>query len=311
MIEEIQKIRQLAKQIIDLADNFISEKKLDVDEKKIENIGKEIILEECDNKEFDVLKKLLESSDWPEAVFEVQIADDNLEKDKEERAEGISDILLPILDNKKFLDFGCGEGHVAKYNSKFASLSVGYDIKNTKSPFVWEELNDHMLLTTDFKKVEEQGPYDAILIYDVLDHVENETMEQVLDKAKSVLTPEGTIYLRCHPWSGRHGGHAYKKLNKAFVHLVFTEEELSKLGIVVESNQKVTFPIKTYDTAIANVGLLKQSEAELDTQEVEDFFEQNPLVKSRILKSFGLEEWSAGSPKFQMSQCFLDYVLKK
>jgi cyclopropane fatty-acyl-phospholipid synthase-like methyltransferase len=307
MKEKLEQIRELAvqnkiNQIVDLVDDLLGV------EKKVESTTQN---SDNNNKEFEVLKKLLESNNWPEAVFEAQIADENSEKDKEERAEGISDILLPVLDNKKFLDFGCGQGHVVKYNSKFASISVGYDIKNSVFPFIWEKLQDKMLLTTDFSKVEEQGPYDVILLYDVLDHVENETMEQVLEKAKSVLAQDGTIYLRCHPWSGRHGGHAYKKINKAFINLVFSDEELTELGLVLEPNQKIVYPIKTYDTAIRNVGLVKQSEAELDTQEVEEFFEQNPLVKNRILKSFGIEEWSASTPKFQMSQCFLDYVLKK
>lgn len=267
--------------------------------------------ETTESKEFDVLKNLLKSDKWPEAVSRSKIANEDSEQDKKERADGISNTLIPVLHNKKFLDFGCGEGYVVKHNANRSSMSVGYDIKANSKSFAWEEVSEKMLLTTDFEKVREYGPYDIILIYDVLDHVENETIEQVLEKAKSVLDPEGIIRLRCHPWTSRHGGHAYREINKAFIHLVFNDNELKDLGLNLEFNQKITNPIKNYNDAISKVGLIKHSEVELETQEVEDFFEQNPLIKNRILQSLGLTEWTPQSPKHQLSQCFLDYTLKK
>jgi len=259
--------------------------------------------------EFKLLEKLLHSDAWPEAVFSLQIADETSESDKAERAEGIADILLPPFSGKKFLDFGCGEGHVAKYVSGEASVSVGYDIVRAESKLSWGNKKEKLLLTTDFEKVVSEGPYDIVMIYDVLDHSSIDPSE-VLAKAKSVLAEDGKIYLRCHPWTGRHGGHAYRKINKAFVHLVFGEDELEEMGVNLERNRKILFPISTYNKAIEEAGLVRESEPEVDTQEVETFFEENPIVKSRILKAFGLDEWTAEKPVFQMSQCFLDYVLK-
>lgn len=291
--ERFDEIKILIKELLDSMEPSVVEQKIE------------------ENKEFDILKNLLKSDRWPEAVAKSKIANEDSEQDKRERAEGISNTLMPVLHNKKFLDFGCGEGYVVKHNANRSSMSVGYDIKSNSKSFAWEEVGEKMLLTTDFEKVREYGPYDIILIYDVLDHIENETIEQVLEKAKSVLEPEGIIRLRCHPWSSRHGGHAYKEINKAFVHLVFNDEELKELGLNLESNQKITNPIKTYNDAILSVGLVKQSEVELETQEVEDFFEQNPLIKNRILQSLGLTEWTPQSPKHQLSQCFLDYILKR
>jgi len=261
-----------------------------------------------DTSEFKLLSDLLKSDEWPEAVFQIQIADENSEKDKEERAEGIADMLLPPLGGKKFLDFGCGEGHVAKYVSKDASTAVGYDIVKSGSQ-VWEENTEGFILTQNFDTVRANGPYDVILIYDVLDHVQS-TIESVLEQAKSVLAQEGRIYIRCHPWVSRHGGHAYRKINKAFIHLVFNDQELKDLGIDLEFNNRVFMPLITYGTAIKNVNLKLESEPELDTQEVEEFFSLNPLIRSRILKSFGITEWKAEKPGFQLSQCFVDYILK-
>ena len=262
--------------------------------------------------QFDELKTLLDSSEWPNAVFEVQIADVNSEADKKERAEGIADIILPSLDNKKFLDFGCGEGHVAEYAAKNANLSIGYETeKNPNSQLEWEEKKENLLLTTDFENVKAEGPYDIILIYDVLDHAKEESMSEILERAKSVLSEDGIIHLRCHPWCGRHGGHAYRKINKAFVHLVLTEDELKEMGLDLEPNQKVFFPLDTYSKAIEEAGLVNSQEHEIDIQDVEPFFSNNPVVKERLLKLYGIREWGdSGRPAFQMSQCFVDYVLK-
>jgi len=264
------------------------------------------------SKDFDILKELLFSEKWPEAVFESQIADENSEKDKEERAEGICDILLPPAEGKRFLDFGCGEGHVSKYMAKNSIISVGYDIKKS-SNFNWEIKEDNCILTTSFEKVKENGPYDSILLYDILDHVKDDEQVEVLKKAKSVLANNGRIYLRCHPWVGRHGGHAYKKINKAFIHLVFNSRELQALGIAdLEYSNKILSPLAAYNKIIDDAKLIKSSEAEVDHQEVEKFFNLHPLVRKRILDVFETSEWNDdGRPVFQMSQCFVDFVLEK
>lgn len=257
------------------------------------------------------LKMLLDSGDWPEAVFSAHIADENSESDKQDRAMGIAEIMLPPCIGKKFLDFGCGEGHVANYVARDASVSVGFDLaRPASSPFAWEEKTGVVLLTTDMVKVQQEGPYDVILIYDVIDHCESDPAD-VLKNAASMLAPDGQIIMRCHPWCGRHGGHAYRKLNKAFVHLVFSEEELSEMGVDVEHNNKVIRPLKSYARAIDESGLKKVGEPEIDSQEVESFFRETPVVRDRILKNWGISEWAQDPPQFQMSQCFVDYVLKK
>lgn len=294
MKEKLIKARQLIDQVLAILD---------------ESEEPNIIRENSEDKEFSILKTLLESDAWPEAVFKFQIADENLESDKEERAEGIADIMLPPAVGKKFLDFGCGEGHVVKYVSNEALFSVGYDImKSTKSILSWEERQEKFLLTTDLDRVKKEGPYDMILVYDVLDHVSNPV--EVLSLVKSLLADGGFVYLRCHPWCGRHGGHIYKSINKAFVHLVFDEDELKRLGVPPEFTNKITYPLKNYDEFIRASGM-EVTEREVETQEVEDFFSEEFTVKARILRRFGVSEWRYDPPAFQMSQCFIDYVLHK
>ena len=265
-----------------------------------------------DESEFAALKALLDSEEWPQAVFAVQMADENSEADKQERAEGICDIILPPLSGKRFLDFGCGEGHVASCMSRESFLSVGYEPERPSgSKFKWEEEDSKLLLTSDFERVRSMGPYDAVLLYDVLDHVRGDTPSGVLSKVSEVLSADGRVYMRCHPWCGRHGGHAYRKINKAFVHLVLTEEELGSMGVAMEYNNKVLKPLQDYSEAIKSSGLEQASEPEIDSQEVERFFRDNDIVRNRILRNWGLTSWGDSPPSFQMSQCFVDYVLKK
>jgi 2-polyprenyl-3-methyl-5-hydroxy-6-metoxy-1,4-benzoquinol methylase len=82
------------------------------------------------------------SNSWPLAVDPLLISDGSIE-DQTMRAETIVDVILPPLENKKFLDFGCGEGYVTKVAAKVAALAMGYDIKTKEDDF----------LTTSFEKV--------------------------------------------------------------------------------------------------------------------------------------------------------------
>jgi 2-polyprenyl-3-methyl-5-hydroxy-6-metoxy-1,4-benzoquinol methylase len=281
---------------------------------KINQIEEELKLETIEIKtksKKEKLELLLNSNDWPSAVLEFQIVDENLEEEKIDRAEGVVDILLQEeLKNKKFLDFGCGEGHMAKYAStQETTLSIGYDIqKSEKSQLNWEVEENNLLLTTNLEKVKEKSPYDIILIYDVLDHTKQNPVD-LLNQAKSLLSDTGNIYLRCHPWCGRHGGHLYRKTNKAFIHVVFSDDELKELGLEPEKMIKVKLPMKTYEDYIKASGLKIQSK-DIETQDVEDFFEKTPEICDRLKQVMNIDNGKT-FPKHQLSQCFHDYILTK
>jgi 2-polyprenyl-3-methyl-5-hydroxy-6-metoxy-1,4-benzoquinol methylase len=265
-----------------------------------------------DGGDFEKLKILLSSDDWPESVPEFQMTDESSESDKEERAETIADLFVELSDGEKFLDFGCGEGHVAKYVSQ-KNFAVGYDITtpvSQNSP--WNDKYDSLILTSDFNVVIANGPYHEILIYDMLDHAEDPV--SVLKMAKSVLSEKGSIRVRCHPWCSRHGGHLYRQINKAFVHLVFNEAELSEMGFVCDATlkNKVIYPIATYEKYIEQANLSKIS-MEVDSQDPESFFSETPIIAERIKLSLPENEGTKKRqefPSFQISQCFLDFVLR-
>ena len=255
------------------------------------------------------LKSLLNSEDWPRATFSFQVTDENSELDKQDRAEGIANIILPSMKDKKFLDFGCGEGHLVRFVADEASVSVGYDISKPGT-LPWESEFEGYLLTADLGKVAAKGPYDIVLLYDVLDHAEGEISE-VLKKASEFLAADGLIIVRCHPWASRHGGHTYRSINKAFCHLVLTKNEMEELGESLPHSQRVLFALEAYERAIVAAGLKNHKKPEVDRQEVEPFFRHCQIVRSRLFGAFGMVDLGQDLPEDQMSICFVDYWLKK
>jgi 2-polyprenyl-3-methyl-5-hydroxy-6-metoxy-1,4-benzoquinol methylase len=259
---------------------------------------------EIQSTDFDALKKELIGDSWPVAVPSELICNAASEQDKADRANNILSMFVPRSpENLKFLDFGCGEGHVAKEAAmRKANLSVGYDIKQ-QGELAWNERNDNFLLTPNFTEAKELGPYDIILMYDVLDHCDEP--ENLLKQVKELSKPTTTIYIRCHPWCSRHGGHLYNQMNKAWVHLIFTPEELASLGLTPPNpSQRVLFPIGTYKQYFQRVGL-KFDEPDIQRTEIEDFFKTNNIVSNRLSKTFAIKNF----PEWQMTQGFLDYVV--
>ena len=261
--------------------------------------------------DFSEIKELVKSPLWPSAVPEELICKTESEEDKQERAEGIIYLMInEDLSDKSFLDFGCGEGHVvfqaAKNNVK---KSVGYD-PHSSLP----DSDEKCYFYNDFEKVREEGPFDIVLMYDVLDHLDGfdsvdptevtNRMAEVLSQVKLVTHENSKIYLRCHPWCSRHGGHLYNSLNKAFVHVVFSKSELEDMGYEVEGVAKVTFPQATYNAAIRAAGLKTISQDVIQTQ-IEGFFQEG-LIAKRIVS-----HWPEGHayPGYQTGQDFLDYIL--
>jgi 2-polyprenyl-3-methyl-5-hydroxy-6-metoxy-1,4-benzoquinol methylase len=250
----------------------------------------------------DTLIEMIKSPEWPEAVPGDLICTES-ETDKQERAEGIIEMMLP-QNITKFLDFGCGEGHVPEKMAQRASLAVGYDILQQGGK-TWEEQQGNFLLTTNLDKAKQLGPYDTILIYDVLDHCVGNTMQGILSEAKSILAPGGKIYLRTHPWTGRHGGHIYRQLNKAFAHFLLTDEELHTLGI--DQGQEVArilHPIISYQDAYQKNGL--KAEHHNVSMSIDPYFE-NPIIRNRL--NFIYQEFIAKGWGLEWGFEFCDFIL--
>jgi 2-polyprenyl-3-methyl-5-hydroxy-6-metoxy-1,4-benzoquinol methylase len=257
---------------------------------------------------FELLKKALESDRWPEAVNSALICDPTNHSNKTQRARGIIDLTIEEdLTGLKFLDFGCGEGHTTLYAAeKGAAVSVGYDHDNP----AWKDFvgMPNLLLTSNWEEISATGPYDIIMLFDVLDHLTNEDPVTVLKRLGSLLKENGKIYVRCHPFSSRHATHLYHDLNKAYVHLVFTPQELKEIvpnPRFAERNIGVTMPVATYSAWFEKAGLKVVNRVDFK-ENVEPFF-KIPKIAERIMRISKYTNF----PEFQMSIQFINFILAK
>jgi hypothetical protein len=102
----------------------------------------------------------------------------------------------------------------------------------------------------------------------------------------------------------------YRQINKAFVHLIFRKDEIKEMGYNIEEPMfNVVYPVLYYAKLIQDSGLKLKSEPELERQNVEDYFKNNQIISNRLKKSIPLA--NDEFPNFQMSICFIDYILHK
>ncbi len=254
---------------------------------------------------------LLRSSEWPIALPEAFACHPMCEDAKRKRGKGIVDLFIDQdLNNVRFLDFGCGEGHaVCAAQEDGPSIALGYDICPSERWSTLEKREGNgAVFSTDFGRVATLGPYDVVLLFDVLDHVTKMSPQHVLGQAASLLAENGRMYLRCHPFTSRHALHVYPHLNKAFLHLVFTPKELSSLAsppLIPHPHIRGSRPLDAYEAAFSGAGL-RVVNRQIMTQRVEPFFQQ-PLIAARIMRTLDVGVF----PAFQMSLQFVDYVLER
>lgn len=249
----------------------------------------------CEKKESYKLSvsELIKLSNWPMAVEKDILCDKDDDIKKHIRANSIIDLFKEKVNYKegeKILDFGCGEGHLSSILK-----CVGYDIKNYNRK-IWD--NNKNLLFYDFNKVINNGPYDIIILYDVLDHLIDPIKE--LKKLKELLTNNGRFFIRCHPWCSRHGGHLYQENNKAFIHL-FLENKF-------ENNFKVFNPELEYKKMFDDLNLEIVYDFVL-SDPVEDFFENENILKF-LFRKFNIDN-DVSKLKEIMSISFYDFILRK
>ncbi len=293
------------------------ERTIEQQQKEIQEIRSSLALKIAPSIPPQELVDLLNSNDWPTAVDPSLICDANSDQDKEDRAEGILDLIIDVhLENLKFLDFGCGEGHVVnRSRTQKPKISVGYDVQEFDKWKSWEK-DDAAIYTTNWDEVKTLAPYNVVLVYDVIDHMtcSYEKLVERLKTIKEMLATNGKVFVRCHPWCSRHGTHLYQKLNKAYVHMVFSDHELEKLGYIQEKTRKVIHPLHEYGQLFAAAGLKIVSGPFQVIEKPEPFFSNNPLIAARIKAKYNNSHWEtlkSGKefPVFPMENQFVDYVL--
>ena len=251
-------------------------------------------------KRLQSLKEACHSKQWPQAVDPETICSENDEKALERATCIIHLVINESLEKKKFLDIGCGQGHVVTKARELGSEAFGYDLhsENFRFQAPW--------FTSSFEEVYKNAPYDVILLHDVLDHLEEVDPIALMHRVKEILSNEGRVYIRNHPWSSRHGGHLYEQINKAFAHLVFDEIELTRMGgHQCKYNIKVVRPIETYRHWFKSSGFEIKSETPIKTP-VEPFFLEPSYVHENLS-----EIWKTKSEMEEnMEIDFVEYTLE-
>jgi len=244
--------------------------------------------------QFRKIKDSLNEHQWPVAVNPEAICNDD--ERATIRAESILDLVVgEHLQGRKFLDYGCGQGHVVQAAISRGAMAIGYDI------------NAQGEATNNFEDVKKHAPFDIILMHDVLDHIQSLNPMEALAQAKSVLAPEGRIYVRNHPWSSKHGGHLYEHINKAYLHLILDEVELTRLGgFACEYNIRVVRPLETYRHWFDSVGLSVKSEIPINSN-VDEYFKKPSFVHERLLHNW---EGDEAAMLFNMGIDFVEYIVE-
>ncbi len=225
-----------------------------------------IIVNRKSSKTLQFRYNLLSAPVYPEAVSNILIAKSH--QDYTTRAFMIFESLIPPgQEGKSFLDVG-GDSYIIK-----------------------EAVRRGMNL---------EPPHDVILLYDLLDHEVIVHPTEMLKKANELLKDNGLMIVRCHPWCSRHATHLYRKSNKAYLHLVLSDQELAAVGLNGKAVRKDTQPpTKVYREWFAAAGLKVVYEEEV-RQPLEPIFSQ-----PQVLEHINIQD------KSLLEIQFVDYILEK
>lgn len=242
--------------------------------------------------------------DWPPAAAPHMIVNGKGESEKQFRAVQVVKLLREDLTHKRVLDLGCDEGYISRELSEVAHQVVGYDLKPRPT---WDGLANAKLRFSQDRSDVAAAPYDFILLYDVIDHLEGEDPVALLTWANGLLSHGGKIFVRAHPWTSRHGGHLYEiGLNKAFLHLALTPDELARLGHTPPPALRLARPQASYESLFKDAGL-KVLEKKVHGETVDEFF--SGALLDRMIKI----TWKGAIDRAEalkiIGNSFIDYKL--
>lgn len=248
---------------------------------------------------------------WPSAVPPSLIV--STPADWKRRAGVIVNAYLNVsLSGKKFLDFGCGNGMVVEAASEAgAAVAVGYDVARDPA---WVD-GGKTKLTTDWQAVVDSAPYDIALMFDVFDHIDQRTWVAECSKLVSVLKPGGLLYFRGHPWSSRHGGHIYRKLNKAYVHLMLSDALNERLADSTPPKTRMLFRPTYENFWKSRIPGVTVSAVDIVDTPVEAVIAENRywmnLIWERTFKANDAQELLRNGLREHLSAEFVDLVIRK
>lgn len=247
----------------------------------------------------------IKSKYWPLAVQEDMIV--RTDGQIRQRSAVIVKAYIDNIFSKRFLDFGCGMGHTTIEASKSAKIAVGYDpVRHSYWSSQESRACNNCYLSHSFDLVQQNAPYDFVLLYDVLDHILPAEIPSVLEKLASVCNSNTIIKCRCHPWTSIHGGHLYEKLNRAFAHLLLSEEEI--IANQSTGTTRIMRPLATYKRLLTqHFDILSTEPVTIKMSEDVRFILSDDNIIKRIKQSTGGDkEWQSTV----LTHEYIDYILK-
>lgn len=225
------------------------------------------------------LRMLAKSNEWGCAY--------SAGEDEEKRAYEFLGSVTSKLSGAHVLDFGSCDLATARIvaDKMKAKTVVSFDVNLCRGGAPKERLITN---TDNLNIVTQMSPYDVILVNDVLDHMEK-PVNWLKILGRMLNKQAGRMFVRCHPYTSRNGAHAGEQLNRAYLHLVFTEEELATFGISCRHTQKILDAQKSYAAYFEDAGLKVVSEkivrCDPDMRILSD-----KRVSDRIRKNIGVED---------------------
>ncbi|MDR0686371.1 MAG: class I SAM-dependent methyltransferase, partial [Dysgonamonadaceae bacterium] len=118
-----------------------------------------------------------------------------------------------VKSDDRVLEIGCGSaGVLSAFLERGCSGGAGVDISEHNIAVAKKKLagrKDVILLAKDIYKIDVEtdldGKFDIIVLKDVIEHIPNQ--EQLISQLKSLLRPNGKIFVGFPPWQMPFGGH--------------------------------------------------------------------------------------------------------
>lgn len=147
-----------------------------------------------DDKQIEIISSVDVSRDFPKQAFKILFEIEEKHFWFWGRNRIIGSVVDKFIKNKNisFLEVGCGTGFVLSYLEKMGFRTTGLDIhlealkyarKRTKSP----------LISADILKDQLAEKFDAVGLFDVLEHIDNQAV--FLKKIKKLLKRKGMLFI--------------------------------------------------------------------------------------------------------------------
>ena len=140
--------------------------------------------------------------------------------------------LLADINEKNVLDIGCGRGELTNHLYEMGANAVGVDysqdaIDIARSTFAQNLGNKLQYLCEDILAFQEQEKYHRIIMADVVEHIEQNSLDKLLGKIRAILNTNGYVLIHTAP-------------NKLYYDIFYAEHvrKVRELGVYIPSNPR-------------------------------------------------------------------------